>query len=81
MKVRKLNRDLCTGTRDNKAEQPASTKKHEAYMASRRTQMEQHRTKTEDKVREDYDRLVKQTRLMQRVKCSPALVNNSTVLK
>lgn len=50
-------------------------------MASRRTAMEQHRTKTEDKVREDYERLVKQTRLSQRVKCSPALVNNSTVLK
>jgi len=81
MKKKNMNKDLVTDLRDDKVEMPASTKKHEAYALARRQAMEDQRSKTEDKARADYDRLVKQTRLTQRVKCSPALQNNSQVLK
>ena len=75
----KLNRDL--DCRDDKVEQPASTKKHEAYMEKRRAQMEGQRDKAQQKVQDEHERLWKQKRLTQRVKCSPALVNNSSMLK
>ena len=49
LKPRKLNRDLALQVRDDKVEQPASTKKHEAYMEKRRQQMEGHRDKAINK--------------------------------
>lgn len=75
----RLNRDL--ELRDEKVEQPASTKKHEAYMEKRRSQMENAREKKQLKAQEEHERIWKQKRLTQRVKCSPALVNNASVLK
>lgn len=67
--------------RDANAEQPSTTKKHEAYVALRRTQMEEKKTTQENKFQEEIERFIKQNRLQQRVKCSPALVSNSAALK
>lgn len=77
----RLNKDLGVQLRDEKVEQPASTKKHEAYMEKRRSQMENQREKKQLKAQEEHERIWKQKRLTQRVKCSPALVNNASVLK
>lgn len=67
--------------KDERVEQPASTRKHEAYAEKRRAEMENRRFKEEQKIREDYMRHIKQTRLARRVQCSPALVNNATALR
>lgn len=71
----------CGMNRDIYAEQPSTTKKHEAYVAMRRTQMEEKKSVQENKFQEEIERFIKQNRLQQRVKCSPALVNNSAALK
>lgn len=67
--------------RDIYAEQPSTTKKHEAYVALRRAQMEEKKTTQENKFQDEIERFIKQNRLQQRVKCSPALVSNSAALK
>ena len=69
-----LNRDL-------NVEQPSTTKKHDAYVAMRRTAMEEKKASSENKFQEEIERFIKQNRLQQRVKCSPALVSNSAALK
>ena len=67
--------------RDTNAEQPATTKKHDAYVALRRQQMEEKKLAQETKFQEEIERFIKQNRLQQRVKCSPALVSNTQALK
>ena len=61
-------------------EQPATTAKHDARVEMRRQQMEQKKAEQSVKYQQDYSRLVKQHRLKQRVKCSPAIVSNSANL-
>ena len=51
-----LNRDL-------NAEQPSTTKKHDAYVALRRTQMEEKKVTSENKFQEEIERFIKQNRL------------------
>ena len=67
--------------RDSGEEQPATTKKHEAYVAKRRTDMEEKKKKQEENFQVEIDRFIKQNRLQQRVKCSPAIVSNAATLK
>ena len=67
--------------RDINVEQPSTTKKHEAYVAMRRTQMEEKKSTQENKFQEEIERFIKQNRLQQRVKYSPALVSNGASLK
>lgn len=43
--------------------------------------MEDKKTKEEQKFQDEVQRFIKQNRLAQRVKCSPALVSNSNELK
>lgn len=43
--------------------------------------MEEKKTSQENKFQEEIERFIKQNRLQQRVKCSPALVSNSAALK
>lgn len=74
---KRINFDLET---DSKVEAPQSTKKHEAQMEMRRKQLDKRRADEADKQRENMDRKNKQTRLVQRVVCSPAIVNNSGTL-
>lgn len=49
--------------RDSNAEQPATTKKHDAYVALRRTQMEEKKLTQENKFQEEIERFIKQNRL------------------
>ena len=49
--------------RDSGEEQPATTKKHEAYVASRRTQMEEKKKQQESNFQVEIDRFIKQNRL------------------
>lgn len=67
--------------RDSNAEQPSTTKKHDAYVSLRRVQMEEKKLTQENKFQEEIERFIKQNRLQQRVKCSPALVSNTSALK
>lgn len=67
--------------RDPNAEEPATTKKHDAYVAKRREQMVNKKQNQDLKFQEDLVRMYKQNRLQQRVKCSPALVSTSGTLK
>jgi hypothetical protein len=58
--------------------QPATTKKHDAMIEHRRqliqeTRLTKQKTQNEGLLREE-----KQTRLRQRVKCSPAMVNTAS---
>jgi hypothetical protein len=66
---------------DIQREEPATTKKHEAYVAKRREYMVTRKTNEDLKLQEELVRMYKQTRLQQRVKCSPALVSTSAGLK
>lgn len=66
---------------DPKREEPATTKKHEAYVAKRREQMVARKTNADLQVQEELVRMYKQNRLQQRVKCSPALVSTSAGMK
>ena len=73
----KLNRDLSEEQKIN----PPTTKKHEAMVAMRR---ETQTTKIQKKIEgqaEDHVRAIKQVRLTNRVKQSPALANNAIELK
>ena len=45
--------------RDANAEQPATTKKHDTYVALRRTQMEEKKTIQENKFQEEIERFIK----------------------
>lgn len=74
MSMKPMNRDI-------NEEQPSTTKKHEAYVAMRRAQMEEKKQTQENKFQEEIERFIKQNRLQQRVKCSPALVSNQAALK
>ena len=67
--------------RDSGAEQPSTTKKHEAYVAKRRQQMEEKKKNQEENFQVEIDRFIKQNRLQQRVKCSPAIVSNTATLR
>jgi hypothetical protein len=49
--------------RDSGAEQPATTKKHEAYVASRRAKMEEKKSGQESNFQVEIDRFIKQNRL------------------
>ena len=49
--------------RDSNAEQPSTTKKHDAYVAMRRTQMEEKKQSQESKFQEEIERFIKQNRL------------------
>ena len=69
------------GGRDQNVEQPATTRKHEAYVALVRSKMEERKLEQEKKFQSEIERFIKQNRLQQRVKCSPALVSNSNSLK
>jgi len=49
--------------RDTNAEQPSTTKKHDAYVSMRRTQMEEKKTTQERKFQDEIERFIKQNRL------------------
>ena len=49
--------------RDTTVAQPATTKKHDAYVALRRTQMEEKKVTQENKFQEEIERFIKQNRL------------------
>jgi hypothetical protein len=57
-------------------EQPATTAKHDARVELRRQQQELKKAEQERLFKEEVDRYIKQNRLQQRVKCSPALISN-----
>ena len=72
-----LNKDLVTEQRPD----PSTTKKHDAMVALRRkNQTKKIETKVETR-NEDHVRAIKQFRLTNRVKQSPALANNALELK
>lgn len=73
-------RTCSPGQRDCK-ENPSSTLKFDAYVGQRRKYMETKKGNEELKFQEEVERFIKQNRLAQRVKCSPAIVNNSATLK
>ena len=62
-------------------ENPATTKKFNAYVDKRRREMEEKKQKEEMKFQDEVERFIKQNRLSQRVKCSPAIVSNAAELK
>lgn len=66
---------------DPNREEPATTKKHEAYVAKRREQMVTKKQNADLQVQEDLVRMYKQQRLQQRVKCSPAVMSSAASLK
>lgn len=61
-------------------EQPATTMKHDARVQMRREQMEKSKAVQEQHFQQEVQRYIKQNRLQQRVKCSPALVSNQSSL-
>jgi hypothetical protein len=67
--------------RENVKENPSTTLKFEAYVEKRRKDMEDKKATEEYKFKEEVQRFIKQNRLAQRVKCSPALVNTAHELK
>lgn len=67
--------------RDNVTEQPATTAKHEAYVNARRAHMEARKAKEVEDLETNDARTYKQTRLQNRVKCSPAIMSNVEALK
>lgn len=72
-----LNRDLVEVQKIN----PPTTKKHEAMVAMRRQMQTEKLTKKAEVSNEDQVRVIKQLRLTNRVKQSPALANNALELK
>jgi hypothetical protein len=66
--------------RDQQVEQPATTAKHDARVEMRRKYMEKKKADQEATFAEEVQRYIKQNRLQQRVKCSPALVSNGASL-
>jgi len=60
---------------------PPTTKKHEALVAMRRSNQTKKIDVKNSKQSEDHIRAIKQVRLTNRVKRSPALSNNSLALK
>ena len=62
-------------------ENPANTAKFSAYVDQRRRKQEGKKNAEEQKYQDDMDRYMKQNRLAQRVKCSPALVSTANELK
>ena len=77
---RQFPKSMSPGERDVK-ENPASTMKFNAYVGKRRQEMENKKHTEEVKFQEEVERFIKQNRLQQRVKCSPAIVNNAIELK
>lgn len=73
-----MNRDL-----DNSPEKPnpPTTKKHEALVALRRATQTQKINDKMSKQQEEHVRTIKQVRLTNRVKQSPAISNNQQQLK
>ncbi len=69
------------GARDQLAEQPSTTVKHQAIIEKNRAIMEGRKLEKESKFQSDLQRFVRQNRLQQRVNLSPALVSNSASLK
>ena len=59
---------------------PPSTLKMDALMQKRRLELENKMYDEQMKAREEVERAYKQKRLTQRVKCSPALIDNQAVL-
>ena len=59
---------------------PPSTKKTEAALQKRRAELEMKLWQEQMKAREEVEREYKNQRLTQRVKCSPALVDNQAAL-
>lgn len=66
--------------RDQIAEQPSSTAKHNAIVESNRRKMEIRLAEEKSKQDEELQRRIIQTRLQQRVALSPALQNNTKSL-
>jgi len=66
--------------RDQQVEQPATTAKHDARVEMRRKYMEKKKGDQETQFQEEVQRYIKQNRLQQRVKCSPALHSNGASL-
>lgn len=62
-------------------ENPANTAKFSAYVDQRRKIMEAKKNSEESKYQDDIQRYMKQNRLAQRVKCSPALVSTANELR
>ena len=79
---KKDNADLTSSPiRRELKENPSSTAKFDAYVGQRRACMEEKKAKEELKFEEEVGRFIKQNRLQQRVKCSPAIVNNAADLR
>lgn len=62
-------------------EKPQTTKKFEAYVALRRSQMEFKHSDEKQRLHGEIQRFIDQNRLSQRVKYSPAIVQNSQVMR
>lgn len=72
---------MVGAARDGVKENPSTTKKFIAYVDKRRKDMEEKKFGEELKFQEEVQRFIKQNRLAQRVKCSPALVSTQAELK
>ena len=72
--------NLHSPQRDDR-EKPAVTHKFSSYVDKRRREMETKKQAEHEKAQADMQRYIKQTRLTQRVKCSPALVSTTEELK
>jgi hypothetical protein len=70
---------LHSPKRDEK-EKPAVTHKFSSYVDKRRSEMESKKQAEQEKLQGEIQRFIKQTRLSQRVKCSPALVSTTAEL-
>lgn len=80
LQKKRANSARCAQNRDMHVEQPATTAKHDARVAKTREKIQGKIAEEEKQFKSDVDRLVKQTRLEKRVKCSPALVSNGLTL-
>jgi len=63
--------------RASPVKKPRTTKKFQAYVELRRSQMEGTHVKEQALLREEIQRFINQNRLSQRVKYSPAIVSNA----